>query len=143
MDAIKNFLSPTRVTWWVFVVCITIFIVSPFVLIYLIADVGIDGSYSMVIPYIDSGFATLSLFSFFLVPAVFEYAYIIMDSRPTGPIVMGPPIMDHRSITILGYMLFFSTLLVIFWIVACTISKIWYAIKNKLTHQPINHKLIN
>jgi hypothetical protein len=97
MNAIKNFLKPTKVTWWVFGVLATVFFVAPVTLRYLIGNVAWLGAF--VIPYILM--LTLGMI----------LSYLLSDFW--------------------GDVLARVVSFVLLWLLSCTISKIWYALKNK------------
>ena len=144
MNAIKNFLRPTKVTWWVFSILFLWTIVFPSLYFLLSCEqVDCDIFYGFIellwfMPFAVGYIAFLSIF--YLYRNNLGYREIDqgrIDSYNTpidagmGPISSAP--------TFLGYVLVIGTIVPILWIISSIISKIWYSIKNKrLVQHPIN-----
>lgn len=129
MNAIKNFLKPTKVTWVSFVFVLMFFVVVPIyqdvvgASYYSASRSELVNSFVQVSAQImEAPFSGIFYFYIFLLGDL-----ILHDSCTVGMV----DCMQSPEVTPFGVVLSIITFLILLWLIPCIISKIWYAVKNK------------
>ncbi|KKU80935.1 MAG: hypothetical protein UY07_C0029G0006 [Parcubacteria group bacterium GW2011_GWA1_47_8] len=123
MNAIKNFLRPTKVTWWVFWVLVVVFLLSLYASYFPVQRLG------YFVPFFAVELMWMFLFG------ISEFYYFLwgdliykLNPFPCGMI---GGCGDGHTPTLVAYVLIGVTAVILFWFIACTISKVWYVGRNK------------